>query len=89
MLKKLKDNYKNFDAITSKILKNGLKFCLGICAIAMLILLTYIMFFPSPEIYYIGLALLKLGLIFGIEFVICSFVVDGIKKQQIWLKICH
>ena len=83
MLKKLKNSYNNFDSITTKILKNGLKFCLGICSIAVIILLTYIMLFPLPEIYYIGLALIKVGLIFGIEFVICSFVVDGIKKQQI------
>jgi len=51
--------------------------------IAIIILLTYNFFFAYPIIYYIGLTLFRLSLIFGIEFIICGFITDGIKKQII------
>ena len=34
-------------------------------------------------LFYVGFVLFRLSLIFGIEFVICGIVVDGIKKQII------
>ena len=83
MFKKILDNFKHFDKITFKILKNGLTFCFAICILSVLILFTYNFAFPSPFIYYIGINLFKLSLIFGIEFIVCGFVVDGIKKQII------
>lgn len=83
MLKKLIENFKNFDKITFKILKHGLNFCFIICVLSVFTLLTYELIFTSPLIYYIGISLFRLSLIFGIEFIICSFVVDGIKKQLI------
>ena len=83
MLKKVMDIFKNLDKMTCKIMKHGLRFCTMIAIIAVLILFTYDFTFPSPFIYYIGINLLKLSLIFGIEFIICGFVVDGIKKQLI------
>lgn len=83
MFKKILENYKNFEKITYKILKNGLKFCLVLCIISISILLTYNLFILSPSIYYIGITLFRLSLIFGIEFIICGFVTDGIKKQLI------
>lgn len=83
MFKKLLDNFKNLDKKTSKIMNYGLKFCFGICIIAVFILFTYVCDFSSPFIYYLGINLFRLSLIFGIEFVVCGFVVDGIKKQVI------
>ena len=83
MFKKILENYKNFENITYKILKNGLKFCLTLCIISSSILLTYNLFIISPSIYYVGITLFKLSLILGIEFIICGFVTDGIKKQLI------
>lgn len=83
MLKKIVENYKNFEKITYKILKNGLRFCFTLCIISVLILLTYDLIVPSPLVYYIGLNLFKLSLVFATEFVVCSFVTDGIKKQLI------
>ena len=84
MIKKIIEIYKNFDKITYKIMNNGLKFCLIICLVSVFILLTYNFAFQSPFIYYIGISLSRLSLIFGIEFIICGFVVEGIKKQFIW-----
>lgn len=83
MFKKIFDNLKNLDKKTFKIMNYGLKFCFAICIIAVLILFTYISNFTSPFIYYIGINLFRLSLIFGIEFIVCGFVVDGIKKQLI------
>lgn len=83
MLKKLIENFKSFEKITYKIMKYGLKFCFALCLISVLILLTYDFGFHSPHMYYIGISLFRLSLIFGIEFVICGFIADGIKKQLI------
>lgn len=83
MIKNLISNFKNFDKITNKILKNGLKFCFALCIISVFLLLTYILFFASPFLYYLGISCFKLSITFGVEFIICSFVSDGIKKQMI------
>jgi len=83
MFTKLIENFKKLDKIAFKIMKYGLKFCFFICILSVIILFTYATSFPSPIIYYIGLNLLKLSLIFGIESIICGFVVDGIKNQLV------
>lgn len=82
-MKKIINNFKSLDKITYKIMKYGLTFCFAVCISSVLILFTYDFAFPSPFMYYIGINLFKLSLIFGIEFVICGFIVDGIKKQMI------
>lgn len=83
MLKKVLDHFKNLDKVTFKIMNYGLKFCFAICILSVLILFTYGFVVSSPFIYYIGINLFKVSLIFAIEFVVCGFVVDGIKKQLI------
>lgn len=83
MFNKLFDIFKKLDKKIFQIMNYGLKFCFAICLIAILILFTYICDFASPFIYYLGINLFKLSLIFGIEFIVCGFVVDGIKKQLI------
>ena len=83
MLKKFSKVFKNLDKLTYKIMYNGLKFCFVICILSVLILLAYSFAFTSPSMFYIGINLFKLSLIFAIEFVVCGFVVDSIKKQLI------
>lgn len=83
MFKSIINNYKNLDKLIYKIMKNGLIFCFTLCLISIIILFTYEVFLSSPSIYYIGLNIFKLSIIWGIEFIICGFVVDGIKKQLI------
>ncbi len=83
MIKRVFQNFKNLDKLTYNIMRHGLKFCFAICLISTLILLTYCLAFASPFMYYIGINLFKISLIFAIEFVVCGFVVDGIKKQLI------
>lgn len=83
MIKKILETYKSFEKITYKIMGNGLKFCFIICLISVFTLSVYHFNFTDPFIYYIGISLFKLSLIFGIEFIICGFVAEGIKKQII------
>ena len=83
MIKNLINSFKSFDKVTHRILKYGLEFCFALSMISIIILLTYNLIFATPSLYYIGISLFKLSLIFGIEFIICSIVVDGIKKQMV------
>ena len=83
MIKNLINSFKSFDKVTHKILKYGLEFCFALSMISIIILLTYNLIFATPSLYYIGISLFKLSLVFGIEFIICSFVVDSIKKQMV------
>ena len=83
MIKNLINSFKSFDKVTHKILKYGLEFCFTLSMISVIILLTYNLIFATPSLYYMGISLFKLSLVFGIEFIICSIVVDGIKKQMV------
>ncbi len=82
MFKKLIENFKEFEKITYKIMNYGLKFCFAICLISVFILLSYNLKFHSPYMYYIGISLFRLSLIFGTEFIICAFVADNLKKGR-------
>ena len=83
MIKKIKNTFKGFEIITKKIMKNGLIFCFTLCFISLIILITYNFILSVPVLYYIGINLFRLGLIFAIEFIICGFITDSIKKQMI------
>lgn len=82
MFKNILDVYNHFEKITNSILKTGLRFCGFLCLISIVILSTYLSL-NNPNLYYIGITVFKLSIIFGIEFIICGFVVDGIKKQAV------
>ena len=82
MLKKIVTYYKNLDKTTYKILYKGFKFCFLLSFIASIILLSYILFLKTPLVYYIGINLFKLSLIFVVEFIVCGFVTDKIKKEM-------
>jgi len=83
MIKKIIDIYKNIEKSAYTIMKNGLIFCFLLSLLSIFILLTYKLFIASFYLYYIGLSLFRLSIIFGIEFVICALVVDSLKKQLI------
>ena len=83
MIKKYINSFKNLEKLTCTIMKKGFKFCFFISLISCIILFTYISFSLDPFIYYIGLSIFKLSLYFMVEFIICGFVVDNIKKQVI------
>lgn len=83
MFTKIYNIYRNFEKITIKILNIGLKFCFVLCLFSVMFLLTYILFIQAPILFYIGISIFKFSLILVTEFIVCSFVVDGIKKQLI------
>lgn len=83
MFNKIVNYFKGLDKLTKLIMNNGLKFCLLMCVVSIIVLFTYNFSLTIPILFYIGFVLFRLSLIFGIEFVICGIVVDGIKKQII------
>lgn len=83
MIKKIITYYKNLDKTIYKILYKGLEFCFLLASFSAFILLSYMLFFEMPLIYYIGINIFKLSLIFSCEFIICGFVVNSIKQQLI------
>ena len=83
MIKFIHDCFEKLEKITSKIMFNGFKFCFILTIFATLILFTYNHFSLSPNAYYIGIALIKLCFYLFIDFIICGFVVDNIKKHAI------
>ena len=82
MFKKIIETYNNFEKTTNSIIKSGMSFCFFLCLVSILILCTYLIS-KVPFTYYIGISILRLSIIFSIEFIVCGFVVDGIKKQII------
>lgn len=80
MIQTIKDKFNFMEEKTKKILKNGIYFSIIICAISAIILITY-HFYLFPNLYYIGLAVFKLGLFFIVEFVISAIAIDTIQKQ--------
>lgn len=80
MLKQLIMQFKNMEINIKKILHNGCVFSLFVGIISMLLLLTYHITL-NLELYYIGLAMLRLSLFFVIEFIISAIAIDTIRKQ--------
>ena len=83
MIKTIKDKIKNLEVSIKKVVKAGCLFSFDICIFSAILLLTYEIFYHSPNLYYIGLSLLKSGLMFIVFFIICGFTFDTIKKQMI------
>ena len=79
----IKNNYTNLDNKTKSILKKGLIFCLFLGLLGLYILATYSFKIANPILFSIGFILFKLSLTFGVEFIICGFAVDKIKKELI------
>lgn len=83
MLQKFQKLFKRVNKKVLKIIKCGLQFSFSICIIATVILCTYLFFYQDLFLYSLGLASFKLGVIIGIEFIICGLSVDAIKSYGI------
>lgn len=81
MFNKIKTYLQNIDTLTYKIIKIGLYFCLILAILSAILLLIYSIALTSQNIYYIGLSLFKLSCSFGVEFIVCGFAMDALKKQ--------
>lgn len=80
MFKKIQELFKHVNKKILKIMKCGLQFSFSICITATAILCTYLLFYQDSFLYALGLTSFKLGLILGIEFIICGLSVDAIKN---------
>ena len=83
MFKSFINHYKHLDKKISHILKNGLTFSFFICIASSLILLTYMLFFTYPILYYIGFICFTVGLNFAISFIISATIINDIKKETL------
>ena len=82
MFKAFIQSYKNFDKKISHILKLGLSSSFAICIVSTMILLTYMLVFTYPLIYYIGILGIALGLNFAVSFIISATIIDDVKKES-------
>ncbi len=80
-MKFLKNLFNNLDELDLKIMKIGIKICIGISLVAILILSFYLFTVHSFFLYELGLTILKLSSYFLVEFIICGIVADMVKKQ--------
>ena len=80
IIEKIRSLFKNVNKKILKIMRCGLQFSFLICIIATAILCTYLLFCPDSFLYSLGLTSFKLGIIIGIEFIICGLSVDAIKN---------
>ena len=80
MLQKLNNLFKNVNVKILKIMKYGLKFSFAICIAATAILCTYLLFYHNPFLYLLGFNSFRIGIILGIEFIVCGLSVDAIKS---------
>ena len=82
MMKIFMQIYRNLDKKISYILKIGLSFSFIICLLSAMVLLTYMLFFTYPIIYYIGILGIVLGLNFAMSFIISATIIDDVKKES-------
>lgn len=83
MINKIFNMFSNLDTLTYKIMKNGLKFCIFLCTISVLVLLFYDFQLQTPFVFNIGLIIFRLSITLGVEFIICGIVADKIKSDLI------
>ncbi len=83
ILQKIMNLLKNVNEKVMKIMRYGLRFSFLICIIATAILCTYLLFYNDSFLYLLGLTTFKLGMIIGIEFIVCGLSVDAIKSYGI------
>lgn len=77
---KIKNLFKNVNKKILKIMKHGLQFSFLVCIIATVIMCTYLLFYHDSFLYFLGLNSFRIGIIIGIEFIICGLSVDAIKN---------
>ncbi len=73
--------FNNLDKQSLKIMKYGINTCFLFIIIATIILFNYLFFLHIIFFYSLGLFILKISLYFIIEFIICGFIIDKIKKE--------
>lgn len=81
LVKILIDKIKNLDKKTKKIMHIGFIFSFILSIIAILSLCTYDIFYPIPDLFYVGISLFRTSLMFACTFFICAIGFDTMKKE--------
>lgn len=84
LFKKLIPNFKNIDEKIKKLIKIGLYISASLAIISSLIMFIYLTWFKTLTVYYIGLTILKLGVILATAFIIAGLGTDRIKRELHW-----
>ena len=82
MIKTFLQNYRHFDKKILHILKIGLWTSFIICIISAIILLTYMLFYTYPSVFYTGIFGMIIGLNFAMSFIISATIIDDVKKES-------
>jgi len=82
-VKKFKKKFSEIDIKILKVMNSGFKWCLVLAIFSSLILVTYDFGYKSPDLYYSGLLLFKTSLFFFVDFIVCGFAVDTIRKEMV------
>ena len=80
-MKSIISNLKHIDSSINRVCNNGLKFCFVLSLIATFILSIYLSI-HNPNLFYIGISILKSALFFMVFFIICTIATDTIKKDS-------
>lgn len=77
----LKELLTNLDKKALKIMKFGLKICLGIMLFSIMLLSFYLNTSHNVFLYELGITIFRISTYIAVEFVVCGIVVDTIKKE--------
>jgi len=81
-MKKILNKIKKLDDDILLLMKKCLKYAFYFCIFSTIILATYKLY-SSPDIFYIGISLLKSGLFFIVAIIICGFAFQKMKSESI------
>lgn len=79
-MKKILEEFKNFDKSVLKLVKSGVHFSFIFCLFATLILATYEAV-HIPNLFYVGISLFQTSLFFLVAFIAYGFVFNRIKDM--------
>ena len=82
MIDQLINDIKNIEEPIFKVMIKGFKFSFMVCLISFLILVVYNTYPTSHIIHKSSLILFRTGVMFAVQFFICAFATDIIKKQM-------
>ena len=82
--KKLIPSFKNVDEKIKKIIKIGLYVSGFLAILSSIIMFTYLTYFQTLTVYYLGLTTLKLGVLIATAFIIAGLSTDRIKRELHW-----
>lgn len=81
-MKKILEEFKNFDKSILKIMKSGIHFSFVFCLFATFILAMYETV-HIPKLFYVGISLFQTSLFFTVAFITYGFVFNLLKRNTI------